>query len=119
MGFPDETKREVYLALRQDGALGDGSPQNPYDASSPTLFAARMNSFQPGTKIHLGPGIFQSPAFDFVKSGVYPPLDPPVVWQAKSGWSIEGAGMFATTIKVVGATVRESESSAVGNNSFS
>jgi len=101
MSFPDETKREVWLALRQDGAYGDGSAANPYDASSPTLFKDRMRSFQKNTRIiHIGPGIFQVPAFDPATAET----NPTAVWQIQSGWRIIGAGMFITTLKVVGAS---------------
>src|SRR5713101_5167588 len=100
MSLPAETKTEVWLALRADGAANipstptSGTAADPYDASSPTLFSDRMNSFQPNTIIHLGPGVFQT--FGFVYGGAN-------TWQPKSGQKIIGAGMYATTLKVVGA----------------
>jgi hypothetical protein len=94
MPLDPETKCEVWLALRADGALGQGTAANPYDASSPTLFGDRMFSFQEKTTIHLGPGIFQVPAITSVNGA----------WKPKSGQRIIGAGTFLTTLKVVGAS---------------
>src|SRR5258707_653423 len=87
---------EVWLALRSDRYAGTGSILDPYDASGPTLFAELLNSFQPNTLIHLGPGIFQTFG--------YAPNSQNVKWQPSSGQRIIGAGMFATTLKVVNAT---------------
>src|ERR1051326_7105136 len=86
MPFPIETRKEVWLALRADGALGSGSAQDPYDSSSPGLFDDRMNSFQANTTIHLGPGVFQTRGS--------------TVWNPKSGWRFIGAGIDATIIKL-------------------
>jgi hypothetical protein len=112
MPFADETKREVWLALRADGECGAGSAGSPYDASSPALFRDRMKSFQAKTIIHIGPGIFQVPAFDSDKAVNSPAL----VWQPKSGQRIVGAGMYVTTLKVVGATHQQHLSRAIGND---
>jgi hypothetical protein len=115
MPFADETKKEVWLALRADGEYGDGSAGSPYDASSPALFRDRMKSFQAKTIIHIGPGIFQVPAFDPGKAA----NSPTQVWQPKSGQRIVGAGMYVTTLKVVGATSQEGLSRAIGNDWWS
>src|SRR5437868_6005974 len=112
MRFADETKLEVWLSLREDGALGDGSAANSYDASSPTLFRDRMKSFYNYTKvIHLGPGIFQTPAYD--RDKYFNDLDH--IWIPNSGWRIEGAGMFLTTIKVVGADQQLTSTLVIGS----
>ncbi len=117
MSLADETKTEVWLALRADGAANipstptSGTAADPYDASSPTLFADRMNSFQKNTKIiHLGPGVFQT--FGYVSTG----LPVPNSWQPVSGQKIIGAGMFATTLKVVGATNQSHLTCAICND---
>src|ERR1043166_7138123 len=94
MSFPDETKKEVWLALRRDGERGTGKATNPYDASGPTLFSNLMNSFQENTTIHLGPGIFQTFGYNYEDDRR---------WSPKSGQRIVGAGMYITTLKVVGA----------------
>ena len=86
------TPAEVWLALRQDGAVGDGSAANPFDASSPTLFDTLMRSFQTSTRvIHLGPGIFQTRGYN----EWYP--SSPLGWSALISQRIIGAGMFQTT----------------------
>src|SRR5438874_587013 len=91
-----ESKTEVWLSsLRQDGYLGTGSPADPYDCSTASLFDDRMASFQTNTKlIHLGPGIFLTRG---VEQGVS------AVWVPQSGQTIRGAGMFNTTIKLIDA----------------
>src|SRR5712692_4700295 len=96
---PDSS--EVWLAMRADGQRGSGTVTDPYDASSPTLFSTLMNSFPPRTVIHLGPGVFQT--FGFAPAFPPPAPQPPSPWQPKSGQKIIGAGMYATTLKVVGA----------------
>ena len=103
MAFPPETKKEVWLALRTDGALGSGSATDPYDASSPTLFDDRMDSFQTFTTIHLGPGIFQTRGYNGFTG-----------WQAKSGQRIIGAGMNVTTLKLVEASLANILTVAIG-----
>ena len=103
MAFPPESKKEVWLALRADGALGSGSATDPYDASSPTLFDDRMDSFQTFTTIHLGPGIFQTRGYNGFTG-----------WQAKSGQRITGAGMNVTTLKVVEASLANILTVAIG-----
>jgi hypothetical protein len=103
------TQNEVWLAIRTDGAVGSGSVTDPYDASSPTLFSAVMNGLGANTTIHLGPGIFQT--FGYVPGGQN-------TWLIQSGQKIIGAGMFATTIKVVGATNQNLLTRAISFETF-
>ncbi len=97
MSFGYEKLSEVWLSLRQDGAIGSGSAADPYDASSPTLFDDRMNSFGAAGAntrvVHIGPGIFQTRGFGGVSGG----------WSPRSNWKIVGAGMWQTTLKLVDA----------------
>jgi hypothetical protein len=104
MAFPTETKKEVWLALRADGALGSGSAADPYDASSPTLLDDRMNSFPGNTTIHLGPGIFQTRGWSPNIGG----------WLPLPGQKIMGAGIDATILKLVGVTDIAATTSAIG-----
>ena len=106
MPFDPEDKKEVWLALRADGQRGTGAAFDPYDVSSPTLFADRMSSFQENTTIHLGPGIFQT----FGYSGGAKD------WQPKSGQRIVGAGQYQTILKVVGATTQTGLTFGVGHD---
>ena len=98
---------EYWLAIRQDGALGKGTPTDPLDVSSPTLFASVMNSLPANSTIRLGPGIFQT--FGFIPVGAGN-------WQPKSGQRIIGAGRSATTLKVVGAISPVYLTLAIGND---
>jgi hypothetical protein len=113
---------EYWVALREDERpntpfQSDGLPpvsrpsmgkiNDPFDASSPSLFAAVMNSFGENTTIHLGPGIFQTFGFnDDAES---------IGWAPRSGQRLLGAGMNATVLKVVGATFTRVLTNAIGN----
>src|ERR1700719_1868008 len=81
--------RDVWVAVRGDGKPGRGSVSNPYNASTQTMFDSRMASFGLNTHIHLAGGTFQT-AWNHT-------------WVVKDGWWITGAGMKATTIKIVGS----------------
>src|ERR1051325_7715532 len=101
MSFSPETKHEVWVAMREDGVDGDGSVGNPYDGSSPTIFDARMRSFQEAGDserfpllIHLGPGVFQRNGA-IVNDAVHS------AWVPRSGWRLIGVGMYQTVIKLI------------------
>jgi hypothetical protein len=80
--------REVWIAVRTDARSGQGTMADPYDGSTPVQFDARMGSFGPNTRIHLGRGTFQT-AWDHT-------------WMVKDRWIVEGTGMLSTTVQIVG-----------------
>jgi len=84
--------REVWIAVRTDGQAGSGTESDPYDGSTMDKFDSLMVSFGPYTTIHLGPGTFRSSASDQNHK-----------WQVKSGWVVEGAGMYSTTVQMGGS----------------
>jgi hypothetical protein len=90
----DNTLREVWIAKRTDGVAGAGTPNDPYDGSTYQKFDALMASFGNYTRINLGPGEYQTHGY----------AEGAAAWQAKPGMKIIGAGMEATTLKLVGAT---------------
>lgn len=96
---------EYWVALRADGERGTGKIDDPFDASSPALFSSVMENFGTRTTIHLGPGIFQTFGYNFLYASDG--------WQVKSGQRIIGAGMNATTLKVVGARPSPGLTSAI------
>lgn len=89
---------EYWLAMRADGFRGEGKASDPWDASSPSLFNSVMVNIatinpQGQVCIHIGPGIFQVPAF---RGDIG-------AWRPGKDWRIVGAGRRATILKVVGA----------------
>src|SRR5258707_27076 len=82
---------EVWLAIRTDEEPGSGTVTDPYDASALSVFDALMNSFQPYTTIHLGPGLFATSGHaDGVGGG----------WQPRRGQRIVGSGIDVTMLKL-------------------
>jgi hypothetical protein len=82
--------QNVWIAVRTDGRPGVGTQADPYDGSTMAKFDALMKSFQntPSLGIHLGAGLFRTSATHS--------------WYVKSGWLLQGAGMYATTVQVGG-----------------
>ena len=84
--------REIWIAVRTDGLPGLGTQANPYDGSTQAKFDALMRSFQgtPNLVINLAAGTFKTNILTRT-------------WAPKSGWVIQGAGMYKTTIQAVGS----------------
>jgi len=85
----------VWIAVRTDGRAGSGTENDPYDGSTIGKFDAIMadnSKTPPNTTIHLGPGTFRTSASDQGHK-----------WKVKSGWVIEGAGMYDTTVQMGGS----------------
>src|SRR6266536_55823 len=97
-------QNDFWIALRTDGEAGAGSPSNPYDGSSPTIFDNAINSIPINSTIHLGPGIFPTRGFREGYGG----------WRPKSGQKIVGAGIDATVIKLVEASAPNAKYYAIG-----
>jgi hypothetical protein len=82
---------EVWISALPVAGGGSGTASNPYDGSTQVKFDARMSNLQgtPNLTIHLGPGTFRSN----VALGS---------WTVRSGWIIQGAGMYSTTCQMMG-----------------
>jgi len=84
---------EVYVAIGSGG--GSGTISDPYLVNTASLFDPLMNSFQPYTTVHLGPGLFPTQGHaDGVGGG----------WQPKRGQRIVGSGIDVTTVKLAPAS---------------
>ncbi len=86
--------QEIWIAVRTDNVDGTGTQIDPYDGSTMDKFDVIMadrSKTPPYTTIHLGPGTFRTAASDHNK------------WQVKSGWVVEGAGMYSTTVQMGGS----------------
>jgi hypothetical protein len=112
-------RREVWLALRDPEDPtdeGDGTQSNPYNAgyypdevdlSLKYKFDARVRAlFDEGDPdgeavyIHLAPGEY------FTQGGVVSNF-PPIGWQMGEGWTLEGGGIGATTLRLNEFTLPE------------
>lgn len=88
---------EVWLAPRTDGLSGEGTLTSPFNASGEN-FDARMREWSVSQRItnltiHLLPGTYDTRGA--------------AVWYPLTAWRIRGAGMDATTLRLVNATGRE------------
>ena len=93
--------REVWFAIRSDGAKGRGTRDDPYDGSE---VAEAQNTLRfdnilrlevpANTVIHLGPGVFKT------RGGRGADRAVPIPWEPRNGQKIIGSGMFATTLKL-------------------
>lgn len=93
-------KREVYIAIRRDGSLGDGTRKNPYDGSFPERLDQILNgdfdtSLRSPVRFIFGPGIFRT------AGSVRNADDSPRFWAGVlSGQEFVGSGIFATTLRL-------------------
>jgi hypothetical protein len=91
----DPAPFNVWIAYRTDGIKGSGTSGDPYDGSTRAKFDARMSELQPNTRVHLGPGTFQTQGYTYGASGG---------WQIKPGMKIIGSGMEVTTLQLANHT---------------
>ncbi|HUP81850.1 MAG TPA: hypothetical protein VM260_25085 [Pirellula sp.] len=112
-----EQRREIWICIRTDGAIGEGSRVNPYNGATQPLFDALMrfvnetSKVQANMTVRLGPGVFQTRGGDgggFVGA-----------WRPQSGQRIIGSGMHATILQLVdaGAIFQDVGQNVIGSNS--
>ena len=84
---------EVWISAVPISGGGSGTASNPYDGSTQAKFDALMASFQwtSNLTIHLGAGTFRSN------------IALPNRWWVRTGWIIQGAGMYSTTCQMMGS----------------
>src|SRR5688500_4372635 len=63
--IPPVAKREVFIAIRRDGIVGDGTRENPYNGSDRDTLDAVLNgdldpTLQAPIRFVFGPGIFRT-----------------------------------------------------------
>jgi hypothetical protein len=107
--FLDPHPFEIWIAARADGVKGSGTINDPFNGSTAASFDARMNELNalPGpTLVHLGSGMFETTGYSDAASGG---------WQPRAGMRIVGAGMGATTLKLVNANATNAQFFAVGH----
>ena len=88
---------DIWIAKRTDGIKGSGTLNDPYDGSTATKFDALMNNVPANTRVHLGPGTFQTNGYsDDVSTGG---------WQPKPGVKIVGSGIDVTILQIAPLTI--------------
>src|SRR6266516_1761374 len=101
----DPFRINVWIAYRTDGVKGTGTQNDPYDASTATKLDALLNNFSANTRVHMGPGPFQTNGYaDGVGGG----------WQPKPGMKIVGSGIDVTTLQLA-ATSSNAHFYAIGH----
>lgn len=101
-GFEFEIQRiEVWIAKRTDGKAGQGVEIDPYDGSTQEKLDTLFRSFPAYTTINLGPGVF------LTNGGNEQNQIKAFEWAPKTGWRIRGAGIGATTLKLVNVEAGE------------
>jgi hypothetical protein len=87
--------KEIWISPTRSDGLGLGTEGDPFDGHTQPLFDALLadNTKCPaGTHIHLLPGTFHiSPHNEVANTNV------------KTGWWIEGSGMYITAVQIVGS----------------
>ncbi len=87
----DPYRINVWVAARTDGQPGTGTHSDPYDGSTAAKFDAVMNGLGGYTRVHLGPGTFQTNGYaDGVAGG----------WQPHTGMKIVGSGVDVTVLQL-------------------
>lgn len=95
-----------YLAIRSDQLAGTGTLSDPLNANTSTTFDTLMSSFPESTRVHLGPGTFETKGYyDGLTGG----------FQAKKGMKIIGAGIDVSTLKIAGSTESDKQFFAIGH----
>ena len=90
---------EFWVADRPE--KGSGTLNDPFGAANAADFDALINSLPESSRIHLGPGEFETVGYyDGGSSGIRP----------RRALRISGAGMEATTLKVVGSFTADKHS---------
>jgi hypothetical protein len=98
----------AYVARRTDGVAGSGTLADPWNGNTPERFDSLMNNVPPQTRIHLGPGVFETKGYSDQADAGYG-------WQPKPGQKIVGSGIGVTTLKLVGASVADAHYFAIGH----
>jgi hypothetical protein len=96
---------EVWIAIRNDPkARGTGTQKDPYNGSTMSMFDEVMASIPPASLIHLGRGTFRT---NIQKT-----------WQLRSGWVLQGVGMYDTIVQFGGNAAGVRQASCLSNYSW-
>lgn len=96
----NQTPAEIWISRYRTDGQGHGSQLDPYDGSSPAKLTALFTDITKtpaGATIHLGPALSAAPfQMDAAATGLG------AAFYCRSGWTIVGAGMYATYVQLIG-----------------
>jgi hypothetical protein len=98
--------KELWIALRTDGAAGSGTAEDPLDGSTQPKFDALMQSLASGSVVHLGAGTYLTKGGTVGTSHGYEWTLPDVV-------TIIGSGIDKTIVKLANNSIVAGQSATV------
>lgn len=102
-------RSEIWLTADRGRGEERGTQDAPFIVRTADAFDARMRGTSPNTTIHLLPGIYETKGGTADSGG----------FAVKNGWTIRGAGMGRTTVRLVGCVRDKGGGTAVGRAFFS
>src|SRR5215469_10500122 len=88
--------KDVYIAAYTDRSGGNGTLRNPFDGSTSTKLDTVLRGIANGTRVHLGPGTFQTAGFSDDSASIG--------FSVKPKCKYVGAGPTKTTVRLVSAS---------------
>src|SRR5271166_576162 len=96
---------DIYLAIRTDGAVGSGTADDPFDASTPERYDGLLGTYFRNTIFHYGPGTYQTTGYHYRQ-----------LQSAGPNCKHYGAGIDQTNIQLVGASDPATEGAIFGSD---
>jgi len=87
---------DVYIAAHTDGSGGNGTLRSPFDGSTSAKLDAVLRRIANGTRVHLGPGTFQTAGFSDDSASIG--------FSVKPKCKYVGAGPTKTTVRLASAS---------------
>ncbi len=84
---------DIYLAVRTDGAVGSGTADDPFDASTPERYDGLLGAYFRNTVFHYAPGTYRTGGYRFRQ-----------LQSAGPNCKHYGAGIDQTILQLVGAS---------------
>src|SRR5215469_15159255 len=84
--------KDLYIAAHTDGSEGNGTLRNPFDGSTAAKLDAVLRRIANGTRVHLGPGTFQTAGFGDDSASIG--------FSVKPECKYVGAGPTKTTVRL-------------------
>lgn len=92
-----QVRREAYITIRNDGVIGSGTPDDPYNGSTPDLLDDLLNDVEKiaaNMTIRFGPGIFRTRGGHGSSHAIN------IGWLPQSGQKFIGSGMYQTVLQL-------------------
>jgi len=96
---------DIYLAIRTDGAVGSGTADDPFDASTPEEYDGLLGTYFRNTVFHYGPGTYRTTGYHFR-----------LLQSAGPNCKHYGAGIDQTIIQLVDASDPTADGTIFGSD---